>query len=214
MKGKIVKGGDRPEDAPRESVAPAPSKKLIKKDVHSAREEGKQILSGAEEQAESIVSDAQAEADAIRAKAKDEGYEAGLGELHALTAEFRAQRKKLLEDSRDDVLKLAVKIAGKILGREVAQSEDALTDIVIRAMRGIGTEKRIEVRVNPDDLKAIRKNRKKLLDEVGPNKEIELREDHTVSPGGCIVESDLGIIDARLETQLRVLERALLNKKG
>lgn len=214
MKGKIVKGGDRPDDTPRAIVPPTASKKLIKKDVHSAREEGKQILSGAEDQAESIVSKAEADADAIRAKAKDEGYEAGLGELHDLIAEFREQRKKLLEDSRDDILKLAVKIAGKILGREVEQSEDALTDIVLRAMRGIGTEKRIEVRVSPDDLKAIRKNRKKLLDEVGPNKEIELREDPTVTPGGCIVESDLGIIDARLETQLRVLERALLNKKG
>ena len=66
---------------------------------------------------------------------------------------------------------------------------------------------------NPEELERARSSQERIAEEAGPGKEIEIREDKSVSPGGCIVETDLGIIDARLETQLRVLEKALLAKK-
>ncbi len=212
MKGKVVKGSDFPSDDDR--PAPASSgKKVIKREVHSAREEGKQILGAADDEARRIVDEAKAEADRIRKKAESDGYEEGLGRLNDQALEFQQQREKLIDASRSDILKLAVRIAGKILGREVETNEKALGDIVVKAMRGIAHEKRIQIRVNPGDLDKIRKQHDRLIDEVGSGKEVELREDKNVSPGGCIVETDLGIIDAQLETQLRVLERALLDRK-
>jgi flagellar biosynthesis/type III secretory pathway protein FliH len=39
---------------------------------------------------------------------------------------------------------------------------------------------------------------------------IDFVADQGVKTGGCIVESESGTIDARIETQLRILENALL----
>ena len=35
------------------------------------------------------------------------------------------------------------------------------------------------------------------------------RGDESMRPGGCVIESELGTLDADLETQLRMLENAL-----
>lgn len=212
MKGKIVKGGGAPEDDGPASSSKG-ERKVIKKDVHSAKEEGKQILDRAEDEARAIVEKAESEADSIRGRARAEGYEEGIAKLNELALQFQESRRLMFEESRDEILRLAVKIAGKILGRELESNDNAFTDLVMRAMRGIQGESRVQVRVNPSDMKKIQKDRKRLVEEVGQGREIELVEDAKVSEGGCVIETDLGIIDAQLETQLRVLEKALTERK-
>ncbi len=212
MKGRIVKGGGAGEED-RPGATGADGRKVIKRDVHLAQEEGKQILAGAEEKAREIIEKARAEADGIREEARAAGYEEGISSLNELITGFRATKRKLLEESRDEILGLSVKIAGKILGRELEANESAFTDIVGRAMRSARGGERIEIRVNPSDMKKLKKDRKRLLDEVGKGKELEIREDPDVSAGGCVIESDLGIIDATLETQLKVIEKALTSGK-
>ena len=214
MKGRLIKGEPEPPEKGGSSGSASSGGKVIKKDVHDAREQKKKILGEAEEEATGIIDKAKADAEKIRSEARDEGYEEGIGKLNDLLLEFHRKRDRMIEDSRSDLLRLSVRIAEKVLGRELEENEDALADIVIKAIRGIRHEKRIQIRVHPDDLEKIRSKRQKLLDEVGAGKELEFQEDRSVSPGGCIVETDLGIIDARLDTQLRVLERALLARKS
>jgi Flagellar biosynthesis/type III secretory pathway protein len=42
-------------------------------------------------------------------------------------------------------------------------------------------------------------------------REIVIESDNKVERGGCIIESDLGNIDARLSTQFELIEEALLS---
>ena len=58
--------------------------------------------------------------------------------------------------------------------------------------------------------KILRDHRKRLMDLLGRTKDIAVREDPEVKRGGCVVETDHGTIDAQLETQLQMLEAALL----
>jgi type III secretion protein L len=41
---------------------------------------------------------------------------------------------------------------------------------------------------------------------------VDIVPDPKVASGGCIIESEVGTVDARLETQLRALEKALLGQ--
>lgn len=213
MSSRILKGdgvGQSPEPGGPRTAA---GSKVVKQDIFAANQDAKQILEAARAEAQARVDAAQAEADAIREAARAKGYEDGITELNELALRFQERQAQLLEESRAELIRLSVRIAGKVLGRELETNADALSDIVIRAIRGIRHEKRIQVRVHPDDLGRARAGHARLLEEVGATKEIEFREDPTVTSGGCIVETDLGIIDARLDTQLRVLEKALLSRK-
>jgi flagellar biosynthesis/type III secretory pathway protein FliH len=42
--------------------------------------------------------------------------------------------------------------------------------------------------------------------------DLSIREDDDISPGGVIIETEAGSIDARLETQLDALERAMFGQ--
>jgi flagellar biosynthesis/type III secretory pathway protein FliH len=45
---------------------------------------------------------------------------------------------------------------------------------------------------------------------LGASSEIEIVAAASVPAGGCVIDSELGIIDARLETQLKCLEEVLV----
>jgi len=47
------------------------------------------------------------------------------------------------------------------------------------------------------------------LQKVESGKTLVFREDDTVKVGGCVVETDIGTIDAQLDTQLNAIKKAL-----
>ncbi len=107
------------------------------------------------------------------------------------------------------MLRLAVKLAEKIIGREIERDDAALADIVSAALRHARQQESLTVRVNPADLPRVQAHRER-LDPSGRARFIDLVADPRVGHGGCVIEGESGTVDARLDTQLRVLERALL----
>ncbi len=61
----------------------------------------------------------------------------------------------------------------------------------------------------PKDYENIKKNQAELLQKVEAGKTLLLREDEGVKPGGCLVETEIGTIDAQLDTQLSAIKKAL-----
>ena len=164
-------------------------------------------------EAQRILAEARAEADALRAQARDEGLAAAretaraettqtLVRLHAETARARAA-------AADDVKRLAIRIAEKIVGRALTLDPDVIADICAQAVRGAAEQRQIVLRVHPDDLPALERARPRLRSEFLRAHDVTLRADPAVGRGGCIVDTEVGSIDARLETQLGALERAL-----
>ncbi|MCX7992541.1 MAG: FliH/SctL family protein, partial [Fimbriimonadales bacterium] len=67
----------------------------------------------------------------------------------------------------------------------------------------------IRIRVNPLDLELIRQNRAALLNIVDGVEGIEIVEDRRVDQGGCVIETEQGVYEARIRTQISELERAM-----
>ncbi|HET6347411.1 MAG TPA: FliH/SctL family protein, partial [Myxococcota bacterium] len=105
---------------------------------------------------------------------------------------------------------LAVSIARRVLGRELEFHPEAVVQIVKQALGEKARQRReISLRVHPDDLQMIREHKAELLEILSRTKEIAIRADPEVGRHGVIIETDAGIIDAQLETQLAAFERVL-----
>jgi flagellar biosynthesis/type III secretory pathway protein FliH len=105
---------------------------------------------------------------------------------------------------------LARKMAEKIVGHAVAVDAAVMRDIAAQALAAVKpSSTSLSLRVHPDDLAALAAARPGWLAEIGVQAEVTLVGDPEVGRGGCIVETPAGRIDARLETQLDALERAL-----
>lgn len=198
---------------------------VIDRDTYEAKSDAQQIRERAEAQAaqlqaeaqqkaETILAKATEEAQAIRASAHEEGLksgrEEGSGALIEATLRANGDIAALHETLVPQIKTLAMAIARRVIGRELEFHPEAVVEIVKQALGDKARQRReITLRVHPDDAQMLRDSRAELLEMISRCKEISIREDEEIAPHGVIIETEAGIIDAQLETQLGVLERLL-----
>jgi len=81
---------------------------------------------------------------------------------------------------------------------------------VVQALRKVKGRGNIIIRVNMSDVKLSTEHMKDFVQLVEGAKSIQVAEDSSVDPGGCIIETDFGEIDARISSQLAELEAKIL----
>jgi len=118
---------------------------------------------------------------------------------------LKEAQESILKDHKEVVAKLAVEVARRILARQVEQGDYKIESIVAQALDGVGTSEDVVVRLNPDDMEALRKALKK--DDV--SKGIKLVADPQIGRAECLVEWSKGIIQSAIDQQLERVNEAL-----
>ncbi len=172
-------------------------------------------LLDARAQAAAIVAAARAQADQIRAEAAAAGRDQAAAEVLNTLLAARAEAARTLIAARPAAAALAARMAARIVGRAVETSPVVMGEIAAQALAGARARGgRIKVRVHPDDRAALAAARPQLLARLAEGAALDLVDDPAVGRHGCVVETSAGRLDARLETQLGVLERAAAGDEG
>jgi len=101
--------------------------------------------------------------------------------------------------------KLSIAIAEKIIKQQVVASEVIVAQIREAVRRVVGVEK-IRIRLNPLDEATIREHRNTVTSGTDSVRDIIIEVDEKIEQGGCIIESEIGNVDARISTQLKQIE--------
>ena len=211
MPSKIIKGEDFPEPMPeRSALRPSQRGGVVDAQVYDAHQEAKEIVEQAKKQAAGIVDKAKQEREATLAEARRQGREEGLAQATEIIVRAKKEAGECLARCEPDVVKLALSVAEKIIGRTLDAQPDLVLYIAAQAIESVRQQRELVLRVNPGDAQLLRDSRKKLMDLLGRTKDIAVREDPEVARGGCIIETENGTVDAQLKTQLQMLEQALL----
>lgn len=165
--------------------------------------------------------DFQAKVDEIYRNGMDEGRrqaERGLANvfksLRDGVSAVTGLRSRVFKESEEDILKLAVMVARKIVQQEITQDPVILASIIAAAVGGCTERDRVVVRLNPNDYAVVAANRQAFLAGLGDDVPITLTPDDGVGPGGCLVETATGTVDARIESQLDEIYRTLLEERS
>ena len=126
----------------------------------------------------------------------------------ALT-EVSQLRIQMAQNSRDDMLRLVMAIAEQVIQREVSVHPDIITQVITEALKASVRADHYRIKVNPADLAAVNEHKPLFLASISGLKNLMIEADALVTAGGCKVESDLGEVDATLETQLAAIRQAL-----
>lgn len=172
------------------------------------------------EEADNLLRRAHLEAEAIREKARQEGLSEARAQAHqeadkkileALETLNQAvkERKKIIKDAEAEILRLAIRAAEQIIRSEVSLHRDVCLNIVSEAISRVSDREQVIVKVNREDAEYIKRYKDRLAGIVDGIKSFSIIEDSQIEPGGCIVETNLGYVDARIATKLKVLEEAL-----
>lgn len=184
---------------------------VVKNQTIAALREAEEIVARARAEGDEIRREALEEAERVREAAYREGFEKALAEFTEHLINIKEIRVNALMDAERDLLRLSVRIAEKILGRELDADKGAIGDIVKAALHNARQQEKISVLVNPSDLEAAAEAYERFSKE-GRNRNIDFVADPSVDAGGCVIETEVGRIDAGLETQLKVIESALLKQ--
>jgi flagellar biosynthesis/type III secretory pathway protein FliH len=142
--------------------------------------------------------------------APDPDCERAAAEVTRLLVSARVTAEAERAAAKDAALVLARKMAERIVGRAVALDPSILGEIAgqaLAASRARGGS--VVLRVHPDDLAAVEQTRPNWSQRVAAAADVSLVADESVGRNGCVVETPVGRLDARLQTQLDALERAL-----
>lgn len=123
--------------------------------------------------------------------------------------ELSQLRSSLLQGSRSDMLRLVLAIARQVIGVEVAVNREVILSTIDRALQAAVRSDAYQIRVHPDDLLAASERKPLFLASINALKNIIFEADSSITRGGCLVESELGEVDATIEHQLAELRRVL-----
>lgn len=129
--------------------------------------------------------------------------------LIAALEEVSRLREALANNSKQDMLRLVMAVSEQIIRREVAADPAVVQGIIENALKSSVRADQYRVRVNPEDLEKVTEKKPLFLASISGLKNLSIEGDQSISPGGCRVESELGEVDATLETQLDSIQQAL-----
>jgi flagellar assembly protein FliH len=126
-------------------------------------------------------------------------YAAALEEVAALKDMLRTQ-------AEEEIVRLALAIANKIVHREIHVDQTIIHTLVRVALERVAGKSVAVVRLSPPDYEYMMRKREDLMRAEG--REINFESDGALTQGSCIIQTETGDIDARIEEEFREVENA------
>ncbi len=143
----------------------------------------------------------------------EEGHESVMPAIQSFkeaASELTSYRNTLASDLEQMVIELSVSIAERIIRREVSFDKSIIKETIRGALKYIDDHERIVVRVHPDDWQSIKSYEQDIRSFANELKILQIQEDDHVESGGCVIESNTGMMDAQIKTQLEEIMRNLI----
>lgn len=190
-----------------------------------ARMEKEKILVQAQEQAQRLQEETEA-------KAREAGYAAGYEEGRQKGAqEVREEMQKAVDeanakaariialaerDTKDcvqsaeaQIVEIAMAIVDKVIPQHFIDAPQIILPLVRTALEKVKDQNELVVRVCADDYEFVlmaKDEFQRILEGEGT---LTITADRTIGAGGCVIESANGNVDARLETRMEMLKKAV-----
>ena len=192
---------------------------------NDAEQNVQEIIRKAQEDAARIIEEANVEQDSLKKsgyseglnKGREEGFAAGQGEVerliertHKILEGVMARREEILSETEQQIVELVILMTRKVVKIISENQKSVVMANILQALKKVKGRGEVTIRVNLADVKLTSEHTQDFIKQVENIQTITVLEDSSVEKGGCIVETDFGAIDARIQSQLSELESAIL----
>ena len=192
----------------------------------------KEYLDSVRLQAQQLIRESQAESDRIREKALSDGMQTSQMQIEQRAASLAQQiahensqqttssietfcteleraTEQWLRQWQHETVALSIAIAEKLLIRQIESDPAILLDWIQDAVRLVAGQRKITIRLHPDDAQRLSEGLAYLVSSAGPNAQIQVAEDVDVGRFGVVLQTEDTTIDRTIRTQLRRLMEEL-----
>ncbi len=128
---------------------------------------------------------------------------------HALD-ELAKVKRKLRQEAEQELVKLSLAVARRVIYRELTTDPAAIEGIVHAALQKLQQREASKVRVYPGGVAAVRA----ALERIGSRSGMEIVADPGLVTGAILFETSVGELDASVETQLLEIQRGFADRLG
>jgi flagellar assembly protein FliH len=146
------------------------------------------------------------------------GFEQGTQKIEPLISSIRNAliqldriRKETYQHIEKEVVELALAIAQKVICREIATDKETVLCVAKEALAKVDDPGKIKIKMSPSDLQFFSETRYQLSNLISDIDNVTFEAEESIQSGGCVIETDLGEIDARIERQLQAVEESFRN---
>lgn len=232
----LLEGGNPTENESAESL-------IDYKVIREANEKAQSIIESSMESARSIEVAAQGqvnelweafqkESEALKLEAKEQGYQDGfkIGRQEAerlikheyfekikqaknLLEQAYEQKEAIISEAEPFLLELSTTIATQIIKQELTDFPDKFVGLIKQHIHRIKEREYVSVCIHPDDYEFVQSQKAQLVAVVNGETEIKIIPDPLVSIKGCVIRTDYGSVDARIDTQIEEIKKVILDAR-
>jgi flagellar assembly protein FliH len=181
------------------------------------------------DEAERLIARAHTEAQRIREQARSEGFEQGYASgreqanvalssasaaVAAAAQGITALHEQASEALERDAVELALALGVKVVAGALDAQPERVLDVVRGALRRVADRRTITILVDPVDMEIVSAAVEDLRATTGGVERCEVHADRRVGPGGAIVRTDEGEVDACVRTQLERAREVIAAELG
>jgi len=152
---------------------------------------------------------------AEKQKAEEKEIKRVIEMLKKAAKEIEIEKCRMIKEGEREILKMVMAIVRKVIKREIEVDPDIIVRVTRDALGQAADARRILIKVNPLDWKRLKEIEQEILPgENNGNHHIQIEEDKSIQRGGCIIKTEKETIDARIDQQIREIEKTLMEVRG
>ena len=129
--------------------------------------------------------------------------------INDLIADLTVFRKNMYDKGEREMVEMVVSLAKKVIHFEFSTRDDAVQEMIRLAVQSVLDRESMVIKINPADKGYAESFRPELHHLFSEIKNITFEAHSGVERGGCIVETNFGVVDARIDKLGEQMDRIL-----
>lgn len=189
-------------------IHPTSAEKVIPAKDFSVLLETKLLVEHAQEDIAIYKQKVEKECKKLRAQAKQQGFDEGLEQFSTYITDLEKKVLFWYSELQKKVLPLALQAAKKIVSQQLSLDPETIVRIVSETLKSVKQSPDITIYVNKLDKDILEENKPTLKKNLEQVKIFTIQERDDIEQGGCVIETDSGIINAKIDKLWESLEHA------
>lgn len=191
--------------ADRPSLAPGTQR--LRAADHSLLMRASQTLESAERQASDIVGRAEAVRDQAQAEGLAAGRRAAREELLGAVSDMQATLQAWVMQTEPQLVAMVLRCVREVI--KGTDPEVLVRGSIDRALAELNAASEIKIKVHESHVAELRTKTEAMVQQFDLRGVVRVEAAPALKPGDCIVESPLGTVDLRVESQLKFVDQTL-----
>ncbi len=184
-----------------------PEQKILRAEEYAAYAQADTLVSMGQAEADRIIEEAKAAYEAEKVRGFSEGEAAGKTQIAEHMVDYVARIVANLQRFEVKLVDMLMQALHQIIGE--IDNKELIIGVVSKALQVVRSQKRVMIRVAPSDLSTVEDQLNGYLERYHSINFLDVSSDDRLKPGDCMLETDVGVVDGRIEQQLEVIRKSL-----